>query len=342
MRPEQPRRILIVRVSAIGDLVFSTPLLAALRQRFPDAHIAWLMRRELAPLLRADPDLNEVVEWTPPRGMGWFAGLRELRQQFQTHPFDWVIDAQGLLKTRMLAYQAGGYRIGFDSKEPGASLLHERLPKGGDIRLIGSEYRFLAEQLTGLPSAPPRLNLAPALADQVRGRQHEMGLTGAYLVMCPFTTRPQKHWPETYWRAWLELALENQALPIVMLGGPADQAAAQRIADGMGDRLINAVGKTSIAETPAWIAAAAAVVGVDTGLTHMGVALQRPTVAIFGSTCPYLEGGAGPLRVLYEALPCSPCQRRPSCEGTFTCLRMITPERVMEAVTDMSGAAPTR
>ena len=69
--------------------------------------------------------------------------------------------------------------------------------------------------------------------------------------------------------------------------------------------------------------------GMDTGLTHMGAALARPTIALFGSTCPYTDGARGPLKVMYEGLSCAPCRRRPSCDGAFTCLRLLTPERVL-------------
>ena len=113
---------------------------------------------------------------------------------------------------------------------------------------------------------------------------------------------------------------------------PADRAAATDIASAVADEgLINLVGETRVAETPAWVEGAGLVVGVDTGLTHMGVALARPTVALFGSTCPYTRGGRGPLTVMYDDLPCAPCQRRPTCGGRFTCMRDLGPERVLAA-----------
>jgi heptosyltransferase-1 len=73
-------------------------------------------------------------------------------------------------------------------------------------------------------------------------------------------------------------------------------------------------------------------VGVDTGVTHMSIALGRPTVALFGSTCPYLEVGSGLGEVLYEKLPCSPCRRHPTCNGAFTCMRELSVARVLATV----------
>ena len=315
----------------MGDLVFTTPLLAALRQRFPQARISWLVRQELAPLMAQDPRVDEVIAWAPPRGLAWLGALRRLRAELAPRDFDWVIEAQGLLKTRLLARQAGGYRIGFASREPGAALLDELLPKGGDISLIGSEYRFLAEQLCG-QSAPPALLPGEAARTAVTARQQELGLGKGYSVICPFTTRPQKHWPQHYWPPLIKGLIARRNQPVLMLGGPADRAAATDIANAVADeRLINLVGATGVAETPAWVEGAGLVVGVDTGLTHMGVALARPTVALFGSTCPYTGGGRGPLTVMYDDLPCAPCQRRPTCGGRFTCMRDLGPERVLAA-----------
>ncbi|RTL30285.1 MAG: lipopolysaccharide heptosyltransferase, partial [Rhodocyclaceae bacterium] len=86
------------------------------------------------------------------------------------------------------------------------------------------------------------------------------------------------------------------------------------------------------------IANAALLVGVDTGLTHMGTALARPTVAIFGSTRPYLNTGRPTGSVIWLGLECSPCRRRPTCGGKFTCLRDITPAMVLEQAQAMLAA----
>ena len=79
-------------------------------------------------------------------------------------------------------------------------------------------------------------------------------------------------------------------------------------------------------------------VGVDTGLTHMGIAFATPTVAIFGSTCPYTNTGRTNARVIWLGLHCSPCKRRPTCGGAYTCLRDITPERVLDEAAKVLAA----
>jgi heptosyltransferase-1 len=103
--------------------------------------------------------------------------------------------------------------------------------------------------------------------------------------------------------------------------------------------IVNLVGQTNLAEAAAVIRHAGAVIGVDTGLTHMGIAFARPTVAIFGSTCPYSVTGRDNARVIWLGLSCSPCRRKPTCGGAFTCLRDITAEHVLAELKLAMGKA---
>ena len=99
----------------------------------------------------------------------------------------------------------------------------------------------------------------------------------------------------------------------------------------------NRVGAYSLDESAAVISRASLLVGVDTGLTHMGVAFGVPLVALFGSTCPYRETGNENAKVIYHKLPCAPCRRHPTCGGRHECLTDITPSEVMSAITGLPG-----
>ena len=334
--PAAPRRILLIRLSAFGDVVIATGLLQALRRAYPDAEIDWLVQPEFAGLLRTQPAIAQVQVWERKRWGQLFRGLRWLalpqevlgfRRQLRARDYDWVIDAQGLFKSRALALLAGGrYRIGYDSKEPGKGWLHrlvQRHPEAAaQRRFIGDEHGPMLAALTGSTEAIPRLSLA--LPD---------GETAArYLVATPFTTRPQKHWPEAQWIQLLQ-ALTQRGERVLLLGGPADAAAAQRIVDAVASpQLENHAGRTSFVEAARCIAGAAAVVGVDTGLTHLGFALQRPTVALFGSTRPYAAAREAHSAVLFTPLACAPCGRHPSCDGRFDCLQQLTASKVLQTL----------
>jgi heptosyltransferase I len=335
--PPSPRSILIVRLSALGDLVFCSSLLEGLRERFPDARIDWLVQDGFAALLRDDPRLGEVIEFPKKALASPIAWLR-LRRALRRRGYDWVIDAQGLAKSRCLAWLAGGRRrLGLASKEPLAFLLHEIFDRGGDIADIASEYRDLAQAVTGVAAPPPSLPVDAASAQRVDAAMKELGLEPGFVALCPFTTRPQKHWPDAHWIALAHRLAASQPGRCVIFGGPGDRAHAGRLIAQMPAGSVDLAGRTALADLPAWLARARLVIGVDTGLTHIGVAVRRPTVALFGSTCPYTQGADAPLAVLYDGLPCAPCRRRPSCDGAYTCMAQLTPERVFQTAQRLVG-----
>ena len=329
-RPQPPRRILIVRISALGDMVFCTSLLEGLRRAYPHAYIAWLAQPTLAGVLEGDPRLNELIR-LPSGGFENVAGLMETRRLLAKEPkFDWVIDAQGLFKTRLLSRMVRARRrYGFASKEPGAFLMHELIDKGGEPWTIGREYRYLAQQLTGGPD-PGAPRLLPSALSRERADSIMQGtrLEPGFIALCPFTTRPQKHWMEPYWGELAHLLRGMGLGPFALFGSPADREAAQRILSTMPDNTVDLVGATRVSDLSAVIDRARLVIGVDTGLTHIGSAVRNPTIALFGSTCPYTRGAESPLKVIYHALPCAPCKRSPTCGGVFMCMRDLKPERV--------------
>ncbi len=358
-----PSRILLIRLSAIGDIVFASPFISALRRAYPQAHIAWLVQPECAPLLRYHPDLDQIITWPLTewkvlwRERHWgdlWRRARALRTELRGQGFDWVIDLQGLLKSGLPAWLTGArVRIGLGSREASQWLMTRIVPRGGDPEGIGSEYRFLAEQL-GLPLADFAMVLVPGEADRAFARAliEREGLAAGYVVFCPFTTRPQKHWFEDRWARLAGELKRALGWRVLMLGGPGDREAGARIlslagADPGGDpdpaptqSLINLAGTTSLLQAAALIEGSRLVIGVDTGLSHMGIAFGRPSLLLFGSTCPYLKTGRYNARVLYHPRPCSPCKRRPTCQGVFDCMRDIAVAEVLVAAQVLPGVSP--
>jgi heptosyltransferase-1 len=344
-------RILLVRLSAIGDIVFASPLISAIRRACPEAHIAWLAQPECIDLLNRHPDLSEAIAcplghwrqlWQERRLAELGRGLRTLGETLRERRFDLVLDLQGLLKSGLMARLSGARtRIGLGSREGSAWLMTRTVPRGGDSRRIGSEYRFLAATL-GLPIDRFEMAVhydasAVRFAEETLERER---LEAGYAVLCPFTTRPQKHWIEARWRDLAARLRGELGLTPVILGGPRDRVAAERICDETDGPLVNLAGRTSLTEAAALIDRAALLVAVDTGLGHMGIAFGTPSLLLFGSTCPYLETGRANARVLYRGLPCSPCKRRPTCGGTFECMAMIGVGEVLAAARQVIGSAP--
>jgi len=343
-----PRRILVIRLSAIGDVVMSSGMIPVLRRAYPDAYLAWMAEPGPAELLRANPRLDEVIVW--PRGdwrrlwreRRWRALMREVRgfaRMLRRRRFDLVLDTQGLLKSGVWAWLTRApERVGLGSREGSQYLMTRTLTRDYDDRRIGSEYYALMGAL-GLDAGAFPLDLAVSADDEAAAVRllQEAGVSSAYAVIAPFTTRPQKHWFEARWAQLGEQLGRRLGLEAVMLGGPGDRDAAARIAQSSAIR--NLVGATTLRQSVALIRGAALLVGVDTGLTHMGTATRRPTIALFGSTRPYLDPPAPATRIIYDGLPCAPCGRKPTCNGAFTCMRQISVERVLDAAQELVGGA---
>ena len=328
------KRVLVIRLSAIGDVVFASPLIDSIKRARPDAEVYWLAESSVAPLLAHHTGLKELLIWPREewrelfrRGRLWKLSreVMRFRQKLRAHQFDLVLDVQGLFKSALLAWMTGAKtRIGFRSKEPTGWLLTKRVPKNLEPT-ISSEYRGLAQTI-GLETDD--FSMTVPLSAVARGFAERVHDGRPYVVFCPFTTRPQKHWPEAHWRALADAALV-QDWRVVVLGAPADRSAATRI---FAEQAVESkVGDCSLEESAALVSHADLVIGVDTGLTHMGWAFCVPVVALFGSTCPYrvVPGREGD--ILYAELDCSPCRRRPTCGGAFDCMSALTPDAVMSA-----------
>jgi heptosyltransferase-1 len=343
-----PRRILVVRLSALGDVVMASGLIPALRAIAPDAHLAWLVEAAGAPLLRHNPRLDEVIVlplgewralWRERRFMTLARKVLGFRRALKAKRFDVAIDAQGLLKSALCARWSGAARrVSLIGRESSHRLMTERVqPAPNPLRPIAAEYRALAHHLGA--TAPYRMDLAVGEAARTTAASHlaAAGVQGPYALLCPYTTRPQKHWFDERWAA-LAQRLRADGLTPVLLGGPGDAAKATAIT-GVEPGMVDLVGRFTLDETVAAIAGGALLIGVDTGLTHMGTALGVPTVALFGSTCPYLDARAASTTVIYEQLPCSPCRRHPTCEGRFDCMRAIDVDRVLNVTRQVLARA---
>lgn len=326
----------------------ASPLPGAIKARYPEARISWLCQPECKDLLIDHPDVDEVIVWPRKEWQKlWKAGkylrlyrtIREFKQNLKQKNFDLALDLQGLLKSGYLTWLSGASeRVGLGSTEGSQMFMNKVLPRDrGDTSLIGSEYRYLASQL-GFETDHFQMKLGLSKDSQKSAQQliDKLGLE-AYFVICPFTTRPQKHWFEDYWQTTAEQLQTRSGLPVVLLGGPADVDAANRLCNGT--EIINLAGQTSLQQAAAIIGRSQGLIGVDTGLTHMGHAMQVPSLALFGSTCPYLKTGLPLSKVIYLDLHCAPCRRNPTCDGRFDCLRQITPEMAVNEFALLQQAA---
>lgn len=330
-------KVLIVKLSALGDVVQSLPVAMAIREQVPQARLDWLVEAPSAGLLAGHPALDQVLV-SPRRQPGagspgqlrkWLKGLRQLE-------YDAVLDLQGLMKSAIFVGLSRGRRkIGFaGGKEPLAAwALSERLPAFDPQRHALERYLDLLGPLGlrrpevasfGLEPQPSALEAAKAL---LAGRRAGRPL----VVLHPVAKWESKLWPVAHW-ARLAVLLHEAGLDLALSGSAADRTVTQAITleAGLGEGLWDLAGVAGLKELAAVLDLADLVVATDTGVMHLAAALGRPVVALFGPTSPGRTGpyGAGHM-VLRLGLECSPCFRRQCPEPR--CLSELAPEQVAQA-----------
>lgn len=343
MRKRLPMKsILIIRITAIGDIVMASPVPTALKQQNPNYRITWIVHPEFAPLLEGHPAIDEIITfdlnnwlrlWRRKSIIALWIEARRLRKLLHAHNFDRAIDLQGSFLTGFIAWLSGAaHRIALGSENTNSWFMTKTISRTiGDQTQIGSQYRYLINQLgcsdTHWEMHVPTSKVADASAKQLL--QEKLG-GDAYAVIVPFAQYAQKNWFDDYWQQIILRIRGRYKLKTVVVGGDNGLQLGENLARTTG--AINFAGKTSLLETAAIIKGASLLIGVDTGLTHMGHALKIPTIALFGATSPYTFVDSDTSKVIYLDRFCSPCRRRPTCGGKFQCMREITPDRVLTTI----------
>ena len=342
-----PERVLAVNLNQLGDALFTTPALALLRERLPDAHIDVQAGGRAASVLAGNRDIDHLYARPPRRGMSRNAALlRTLR----AGRYDAVILFQSNLSYAILARAAGvPVRVGFAQNACGPFLTRRVPPARRGEHLVASYVRLIDAFCEGgeVPAAGHLpLKVAVSAADHAfaDGFLREQGLTTPVVALVIGTTRPQKRWPEEYWSVLADRLWDACGARSLLIGGPDETAEAARIRAAARFPLVSAVGHTDMKQLAALLSRCSVVVTGDSGPMHLATAVGTPVVALFGSTDPKETGpwhGAPdhPVRgsVLYDALPCAPCGKSPTCGGRFDCLRGLTPERVFAATASTLG-----
>ena len=210
--------------------------------------------------------------------------------------------------------------------------------RGKDKRAMSSEYRQLIQSLGLDPGAfDPKIALSQKDQNTAGNKLADMNVNNRFALFCPFTTRPHKHWFQERWAEMANYLSENYNLPSLILGAKRDAGASNQIRALAGVPLYDLTGQTTLGEAAAIVAQAALVIGVDTGMTHMGTAFKRPTIALFGATCPYIQTTSADTIVIYVPQTCAPCKRKPRCNGRFDCMAAITVNQVCAAAQKLMG-----
>ncbi len=340
--------ILIVKLSAIGDVIHTLPALNAIRMHYPNAHITWAVEEAASPLLEGHPALDRILI---SRRKRWIRGLRspsrrthiramrDFIKALRDTQYDLVFDFQQLLKSGVLVGLSRGRRkIGYDQGM--AHMEHSYLFLNERMRPVKMDNHALLRSLMLLEAVGiPRGEIVYKVPIQNKDREavdallsdHGLGDAGLLIPINPMTKWATKLWSGRKFADLADRLIRQHSARVIFTGGPEDREALQHIMADMAEDAVNLAGKTSLRMLAALYEKSDFLVSTDTGPMHLAAAVGKPVVAIFGPTAPWRTGPFGEgHQVIRAGMECSPCLKR-QCP-TMECMERVTVEDVLEGV----------
>jgi heptosyltransferase-1 len=359
--PTTPSKILLVRFSALGDVIQTLPILSMLRDGFPNAKIGWAIDSELVPAIQGHPALDYIhacsrKTWSkqlkdPSKWSATAADMKAFIEEVRAVDYDVAIDAQGLFKTALLPYFAGikrriGYKHGRELSSFFYTEKHLNLEEYFEPSVFHLDHMAVLAKAAG--AADVRHAVEPPVVAAATKTKVAALFDGAFsrpapvVAIAPATQWESKHWPEEYWVALITRLLEKTDFNILMVGSKGDATLVRKILGTFAQtqllgRVLDVSGKTNVQEMYALYEHVQVGVGSDSAPLHIAGAVRVPVlVGIYGPTgyrrTPPIGSEHITLLSTEGKLPCQPCHKRTCPLGTDECMKSISPEEVFEAV----------
>ncbi|KAA3609819.1 MAG: lipopolysaccharide heptosyltransferase II [Calditrichaeota bacterium] len=326
----EPKNILILRLSSIGDILLTTAFLRQVRNKYPDAKISYIVKQEFQDLLKYNPHINNLIPFDSSTKM---EGLKALNLEFCKKNFDFIFDLHNNLRTNRMHAGIEKKKI-FKikkSKVKRAILVYLKLNMYKSIKTIPQRYFEVGHEIED-DGQGLELFLGPGKPKKFL----EFDLTeNRYICIGPGAAHFTKMWPEKNFEELAEKIVSKTGYKVAILGSAHEKNLLNGIQEN--EAVVNLCGKLNLLESAEIISTSAGIISNDSGLMHMTAALNKPLLAIFGSTVEEL--GFFPFRadatILQNKLWCRPCSHigRKSCPlGHFNCMHLTTPQKVFKEV----------
>jgi heptosyltransferase I len=359
-------KILLIRLRLIGDVVFTTPMVRALKRTFPESRLTYVVEQDAAAVVATNPHLSEVI--VIPRSRGW-RRLRDdvrLARRLRAERFDVVFDLHGGPRSSWLTWATGApERIGYDIK--GRRWHYTRtIHRPRDLRplhSVANQWELLGA-MTRWPGTAPdpaidavEMPVDPRAAQRIAERLRACAVDERHVITVVHVSagNPFRRWPEpAFVRLITALASADDRRRVILSSGPSDRQAADRIAEAARTALgpahaarVLPFGDVDLAELRALIDRSQLFVGGDTGPLHIAASSATPIVGIYGPTlgarsAPWRDARIPTESVQVEALPCRPCEQRVCEPGDFRCLTRLEPATVIAAAERALGPLGVR
>ena len=355
-----PRRILVIRLDLIGDLVLSLTVVRALKRTYPEAEIDLLALPASAKVASYDPNLSEIITYDPniwrrPKALFQLKNWREvsaLRQKLRARHYDLAVSVYANWAAILAVLSGARRRVGY-GPEGYPGFMTDSVPGGipGRWRHWAPldnkhevDYCLALAQAAGATLTSddriPRLYVDEKTRAEVDQLLLHAGLQPHKpLIVCHINSNngQSKRWPIPYWATLIDRLIHQEGAQVVLTGAPGDMPQIDQVTSRMHERAINLAGKTSLTQLAALLQRADLLISGDSGPLHMGVACGTPILGIYGPTNPSLGGPVSPdATVLRSGIWCSPCYNaRDTADCPFyttQCMKNILPSQVFEIV----------
>jgi lipopolysaccharide heptosyltransferase I len=345
LREIEPRRIAILKPSSLGDIVHALPVLTAVRERFPTAHLTWIVNKTYEPLLVGHPHLDATLPFDRSAGKRmWLGGARTFATFLGTlrrQDFDLILDLQGLLRSGIMTYATGAARrVGLSTAREGAIWFYTDIVRTESMRAGHAVERYLGvARALGAKTAPVRF-IVP-IADAARNWAGEQlrGCPRPWMALGAGARWQTKRWPAEHFAELARRAQERHGGTVLFVGGSEESALASAIAPRLPGPTRDLTGRTTLPQLAALLADVDVMIANDTGPLHLAAALGRPVVAPY--TCTKVDA-TGPYGYANGAV-----ESTVWCQGSFIkrcrrmeCMRELTPDRLWPALAEVLRRCP--
>lgn len=336
------KRILIVKLSAIGDVVHALPVASALKQCFPRAKITWVVEPPAYDLLTNNPYIDEIIIFEKSKFKslaGFCRHAPDFINLLRKQRFDLALDLQGLFKSAAISFLSGApQRLVYCNAREYSDKIGQKVCGPNREGHVVNRYLDVVREL-GCKITQPQfvINITEHEAASAAEIAQQAGLAidNPYIVLLPGTNWPNKCWPADKFARLADKLFDNNLIP-VLVGGNAEKTMIHEITAQTSILPVELSGKTTLKQLAYILKNACAVVAGDTGPMHLAAALDTPVIALFGPTDPMRNGPYGERhQVLTTKRPCQGCWQR-QCPDGKDCLAEIDVDSVYEALTNLA------
>lgn len=324
-------KILIIRMSSIGDVILTTPVITELRKKYPDAIIDFIVLDKFYDSISLNPELNNIIKFEKEKYKGYF-GIKRFTNLIKKENYDVIIDLHSKIRSKLISQFLGVKTYRYKKRSWWKTLLVKlKLIRYNVDDTIIKNY-FGAVKDLGIVYKGEKLRFSYSNDDLKRVKVYD-----DYIVFAPGASKETKKWTKQNFAQLAVLLNRYYDKKILLIGGKSEYEELEIIKDNAGEFVINLAGKLSLKESGALLSKAEFLVTNDSGPFHIGRGVGCKSFVIFGPTDPGMFEYNEDAILLYNSEPCSPCSLHGDkvCpKGHFNCMTNLTGEKVFNIIKD--------